>query len=378
MSSVTALPLGFVTTVLVVSACTFVALRPPLPQHSRPFRLSFALGYLINEQPLLGLVLLAPGVAATLTSAVGEPTWWLAVALTAIPVAGLAALAIRTRSARPALESALARTPGIGVPRTRPSALRVLLPALFWHPGVRRLRNRRYGSHRSQRLDVYVPRRGASGAPVLLYLHGGGFQTGSKVLGGLPLLHRLAAHGWVCASASYRLRTRYADSLDDARHALAWLREHADELGGDPARVVVAGGSAGAHLATTIALTDPSVSAAIGFYGYYGPAGRPAPGAPASPYGCLSPEAPPTLLVHGTLDTLVPIGEARRFADRLDAVATAPVVLAELPGTQHNFDFFHSLRSTAVVDAAHAFADWAVRRQPGSDRPAPRAVTARR
>lgn len=359
MSDLTALPLGFFTTVLVVSLCAFVALRPPLPQHSRPFRLSFALGYLINEQPLLGLVLLAPGVAAALTSAVGAPVWWFAVVLTAFPVGVLAALAIRARSARPALESALAGVPGIRVPATRPSVLRILLPALFWHPGVRRLRNRRYGGRRTQRLDVYLPRRRPSGAPVLLYLHGGGFQMGSKRLGGLPLLHRLAADGWVCASANYRLRTRHADSLDDARHALAWLREHAEELGADPARVVVAGGSAGAHLATTIALTDDTVSAAIGFYGYYGPAGTPEPGAPASPFDCLSPGAPPTLIVHGALDTLVPIGEARRFARQLDAVSHAPVVLAELPGTQHNFDLFHSLRSTAVVDGAHAFADWA-------------------
>ncbi len=367
MSDLATVPLGFVTTVLTVSLCTLVALRPPLPHDPRPFRMSFLLGHLVNEQPLLGLLLLAIGVTPTLTSGLGTPAWWLAAALSAIPVSGLAALAIRARSARPALESSLAASLGIRAPRTRLSPLRIVLPAVFWRPDVRRLRNRRYGSERHQRIDVYRPRGQAARAPVLLYLHGGGFQTGSKVLGGLPLLHHLAARGWVCASANYRLRTSYANSLADARQALAWIREHAEELGADPARVVVAGGSAGAHLATTIALTDGSLAAAIGLYGYYGPAGRPETGTPRSPYDCFSPDAPPTMIVHGALDTLVPLRAARRFADELDGVSKAPVVFVELPGTQHNFDFFHSLRCQAVVDGLHAFADWATGGRPAEE-----------
>lgn len=371
MSHLTALPIGFFTTVLLVAVCTFAALRPPVPRHSSPFRLSFALGYLINEQPLLGMAWLAVGAYPTLVSAVGTPTWWWAVALTAVPAAGLVVLAVRSRSARGVLETTLADVPGISVPRSRVSVLRILLPVVFWRPGVRRLGNRRYGAARAQRLDVYVPRNRPTGAPILLYLHGGGFQMGSKVLGGLPLLYHLADRGWVCASANYRLRTAYGNSLTDARQALAWLREHAQELGADPSRVVVAGGSAGAHLAATIALTDRSVSGAIGFYGYYGPAGAPEPGVPTSPHDCLSPDAPPTFLVHGALDTIVPASEARHFGEDLARVSRAPVAYAELPGTQHNFDFFHSLRNHAVTDAAQAFAEWAVRPQ-GADQPVSR------
>src|SRR5690606_30469935 len=133
-------------------------------------------------------------------------------ALTAVPAAALVALATRTRSARGALETALADLPGISVPRTRPAVLRILLPVLFWRADVRRVRNRHYGASRSQRLDVYVPRDRPTGAPILIYLHGGGFQMGSKVLGGLPLLYRMASRGWVCASANYRLRTAYGNS----------------------------------------------------------------------------------------------------------------------------------------------------------------------
>lgn len=368
----TAEPVGFFVTVAAVAACTFAALRPPLPRHPSPFRISFVLGYLINEQPLLGLAWLAVGTYSALTTGVGTPAWWLAVALTAVPAAGLVALAVRTRSARGVLQAALAAGPGIPVTRSRPPLLRILLPPLFWRPDVRRLRNRRYGEARAQRLDVYLPRNRPNGAPIFLYLHGGGFPMGSKLLGALPLLYRLAGRGWVCASANYRLRTPYRDSLTDARRALAWIREHADELGADPSRIVIAGGSAGAHLAATIALTDDSISGAIGFYGYYGPAGSSdAPGVPTSPHDCLTPAAPPTMIVHGALDTLVPAHAAREFADELSRASTAPVVYAELPGTQHNFDFFHSLRYHAIADAAEAFADWATR-DGHADRPTQR------
>jgi hypothetical protein len=65
--------------------------------------------------------------------------------------------------------------------------------------------------------------------------------------------------------------------------------------------------------------------------------------------------APPFLIVHGALDTLVLRDEASAFADQLRAVSRQPVVYAELPGTQHNFDFFHSLRSHAVADAVVRF-----------------------
>lgn len=361
MNNLAVLSVGFLSTILLVGACALAALRPPLPRDPSPFRISFLLGYLINEQPFLGLAWLAAGTWSTLATRVDTPVWWLAVVLTAIPAATLVALAIRARSARSVLGAALAAAPGIPIPRSRTPWVRILLPALFWRPDVVRVRNRSYGTARAQRLDLYLPRHRPAGAPMLLYLHGGGFQMGSKRLGGLPLLHHLAGRGWICASANYRLRTPYQDSLTDAREALAWLREHADELGGDPSRVVIAGGSAGAHLAITVALTDPSVSAAVGFYGYYGPAGRTTSGAPASPLDCLTPDAPPTMIVHGALDTLVPARAARAFADQLARASSAPVVYAELPGTQHNFDLFHSLRHHAITDATQAFLEWATR-----------------
>ncbi|MEU0600886.1 alpha/beta hydrolase [Streptomyces sp. NPDC006393] len=357
------MPIGFLAFIALLALCTLAALRPPMPRCSSRSNLWFWLGHLLNEQPFLGLALVAVSAFPVLTTGVGTPVWWLAVALTTAPACGLVALAVRTRSARGVLEAALAAGPGVRIPRSRLPLLRILLlPVVSWRPGVRRLRNRRYGDARTQRLDVYVSRGRPHSAPILLYLHGGGFVMGGKLLGARPLLYRLADHGWVCASANYRLRTAYTDSLADVKHTIAWLREHADELGADPSRLVVAGGSAGAHLAATVALTDDSIAGAIGLYGYYGPTAQGASGAPVTPRAHLHAGAPPFLIVHGTLDTLVLVEDAHRFADELARASAAPVAFAELPGTQHNFDFFHSLRFHAVADAVEGFAVWATRR----------------
>jgi hypothetical protein len=58
--------MGFVTTVALVTALALVALRPPMPRHSSPWNLRFALGWLINEQPFLGVYWLAIGTVSTL------------------------------------------------------------------------------------------------------------------------------------------------------------------------------------------------------------------------------------------------------------------------------------------------------------------------
>ena len=61
---------------------------------------------------------------------------------------------------------------------------------------------------------------------------------------------------------------------------------------------------------------------------------------PSTPLAYLGPEAPPFLVIHGANDTMVPVASARALADGLRAAASAPVVMAELPGAQHSFDLF--------------------------------------
>jgi acetyl esterase/lipase len=241
-----------------------------------------------------------------------------------------------------------------------------------------------YGPHgRRNLLDVYRGRNQTPGAPLLIHLHGGGFRSGRKSFYSRALLHEFARQGWVCISASYRLRPRagFHEFMVDVKRAVVWARENAREHGADPACIVLAGSSAGAHLALTAALTqneagfqpgfenaDTSVAAAIGLYGYYG---RIEPGPEASsPAEFAHPHAPPLLIAHGAQDTFVPPEPARRTAARLRVRSANPVVYAELPGAQHSFDLVHSLRFEMLIDALLQFTAW-VRSSPETTAPTP-------
>jgi len=355
-------------TALLLALFCLMALHPPIPRHSHPFNLQFALGWWINEAPLVGLWWLIAGTIGTLINAESGFWWWAIAGLTAIDLLMLGWIMLRAHDARPALSDALARTfgPHAAMQFTRPHWWRLILPIISWRPDVRRVSNVRYGPHgRGNRLDVYHPRRRLRGkaAPVLVYFHS---ALGSKLLGSHPLIYRLAAHGWVCVSAGRRqFGASYADQLADARAALEWVRDNAAVFGGDPTRIVASGGSAGANLAATAGLTSTDVAAVVCLYGFYGRLG---PGAePTSPHQVIGPGAPPFLIVHGSLDTLVPSREARTFAASLDAASTAPVAYAELPGTQHSFDVFHSVRFQAVTDSVVRFAELVLDDTVGTD-----------
>ena len=184
--------------------------------------------------------------------------------------------------------------------------------------------------------------------------------------------------------SNYQLspRVRWPEHLIDAKRALAWVREHIAEYGGDPDRIVVTGGSAGGHLTAMLALTandaryqpgfehvDTSVSGAIPMYGAYDLAetfgrfdrgfGRRIAGRMGSsswarrptrtsrrystppPSHHVDAKACPFLVVHGTIDNLVPVAQARRFVAALRDVGT-DVTYVELAGAPHAFDVFHS------------------------------------
>lgn len=74
--------------------------------------------------------------------------------------------------------------------------------------------------------------------------------------------------------------------------------------------------------------------------------------------------APPLFIAHGDRDSLIPAETARLFAERMRGGSAAPVVYAELPGAQHGFDRFHSIRFERVVDAVEDFAAWVRLREP--------------
>lgn len=272
-------------------------------------------------------------------------------------------------------------------------------PFAFAHPDVRVVRDLAYGDagHR-HRLDLYLPRHGAKDAPVLLQIHGGGWVIGDKRQQAQPLLARLAASGWVCVAANYRLSPKVAfpEHLIDVKRAIAWTRSHAAEYGGDARFLAITGGSAGGHLAALAALTandpayqpgfedvDTSVQSCVPFYGQYdfsNSLGLDASGNHlrflertvmqrtlaedraafdrASPLACVHADAPPFFVIHGTHDSLIPVAMARAFSERLRAVSRTPVCYAELPLAQHAFEVFHSTRTRHVIAAVDGFLAW--------------------
>ncbi len=244
-------------------------------------------------------------------------------------------------------------------------------------------------------LDLYRRRDLADGPhPTLLYVHGGSWKGGNRRQQGRPLLHRLAKAGWVAISASYPLApaATFPDQLVALKQALRWMRTEGSAFGIDPRVVAVSGGSAGGHLAALTALTanrpeyqpgfeqiDTSVQAAIPVYGIYDFLNRNStrdewPVIPrwvmkadkredaelfrqASPLDQVHAAAPPFLVIHGEVDSIVPTAEAHQFVAALRAVSRQPVGYVEVPGANHAFDVVDSLRTHYVISGIHRFLD---------------------
>ena len=120
-------------------------------------------------------------------------------------------------------------------------------------------RDLRYGDHERHRLDVHTSGEQA-GAPVFVFVHGGGFIGGDKRVPGSPAYDFLGAwavrNGWVGVTITYRLAPEHTwpSGAQDVASAVAWIRDNIADYGGDPDRIVVAGNSAGAvHVASYVA-----------------------------------------------------------------------------------------------------------------------------
>ena len=252
-----------------------------------------------------------------------------------------------------------------------------------------------YGDEPGQLLDVW--RRGdlKGPAPVLVFVPGGAWVIGSRVLQGHALMAHLAEQGWVCLSVQYRTSPRYRwpRQIIDVTAAIAWARANADQYGGDRTFVAVAGCSAGGHMASLAGLApgeqqwqaplspsaNSSVDAVVSLYGRYDWEDRSTPERArfmdflervvvkrsqsrkpelfrdASPIARVRAESPPFLVIHGDSDTIIPVGEARRFVERLRGVSAKPVYYLELPGAGHGFDLTDGTRTGAAVRAIGLF-----------------------
>lgn len=113
-------------------------------------------------------------------------------------------------------------------------------------------------------LDLYLPGPGARPAPLVVLVHGGGWGSGERA-NMAPLAARLAARGYAAATVSYRLsgQARYPAAIDDVKEAVRWLREGAGGFGIDPARVAIAGGSAGGQIASLVGMLAPQAIRAV-------------------------------------------------------------------------------------------------------------------
>jgi acetyl esterase/lipase len=211
-----------------------------------------------------------------------------------------------------------------------------------------------YGTHPKQRLDVYeaTPRR--DGAPVFIFLHGGGFREGDRRQYGF-VAGPLAPNGVVTVVASYRLLPdHYPAQAHDTEAIVAWVHANIRRFGGAPGRIYIGGHSAGAIMSTfaalkrdwatplhlprdvikgVVAVSGPyDLRNATGFVADYLP--DPATRAGASPLLHVAAGAPPMIVAFGSLEPPY-VKSSPEFVDALIR-AGADARLIPLAGMQHD------------------------------------------
>lgn len=243
--------------------------------------------------------------------------------------------------------------------------------------GVELVQNAVYGTAgaggRDLTMHVYRPVDPSVPRPGIVFVHGGGWAGGHPFMH-LRHSHELAARGYTTATISYRLSPEapWPAALEDAKCAVRWMRARHAELGVDPDRIAVSGGSAGGHLACMVALTPGHFEGAGGndhvssevqaAAVWYPMTDMSAPGntveaevdpiirsflgsrdddivRESSPITHVHPGGPPILSMTGADDPLTTVGMIRTFHDALDAVAV-PNRLEVFEGRTHAFDFY--------------------------------------
>lgn len=207
-------------------------------------------------------------------------------------------------------------------------------------------------------LDVWQAASPAPDRPAVVWVHGGGWVSGDRAYDALPKWGRwLADQGITMFSVDYRLPQTgtvmmpnadvKAQEAEDVKCSLGWIEAHAGSYGANPGDLALAGDSAGGNLAMLAAysigtsnlppscpVTLTPVKAVISLYGI-----TELPQAEVSPIAYARPGLPPTLLIRGTIDHVVPSSNASDLAARLSSVDD-PYRLVDLPYADHVFDMF--------------------------------------
>jgi acetyl esterase/lipase len=223
-------------------------------------------------------------------------------------------------------------------------------------------------------MNIALPQESTGLRPAILCIHGGGFRAGKRESYD-GLCKQLAERGYVAATTSYRLapKFRFPAAIHDVKAAVRFLRANAQKYQIDPDKIGVVGGSAGGHLAQFLGVTgevaqfegegghpgvSSRVSCVVNFYGpsdftkSYGKSVDAAEVLPlwfggdlqselhqhqlGSPLNWVTPEAAPTLLIHGTEDKYVAFEQAEWMHTRLQQVGVE-VELLRLEGAGHGF-----------------------------------------
>lgn len=205
-------------------------------------------------------------------------------------------------------------------------------------------------------LNFYPALSSKGSAPLVVFVHGGGWASGSKSFLGLGA-YELHQAGFALASVEYRLvpRAVWPAQLEDVQQSIDYLRAHAQELNFDPERIGAWGESAGGHLVSMLALKNSGAVQAVAEL--YGPTdflsqdnttaqgfqyvqglvgGQQSLLGSASPVSYVNPQAPPFLIMHGEDDSFVPFTQALRLEQALKAVH-APVELVAVQHANHGF-----------------------------------------
>jgi acetyl esterase/lipase len=230
---------------------------------------------------------------------------------------------------------------------------------------------------RSLKLDLYRPRKIAKPVPALLFIHGGAWKSGKRQDYDF-YTKAFAKKGYVVATASYRFsgEAPFPAAVQDCKCAVRWLRANAQKYRIDPKQIAVVGGSAGGHLAMMLGYADDpalegkgghagvssQVSAVVNLYGVYDMttefarsssavknflAGKTFAEVPklyrqSSPRFNLDKGDPPTLILHGTIDEVVPIGQSDALAAHLKHLKI-PHEYGRLTGWPHTMDLAKSV-----------------------------------
>ena len=267
-----------------------------------------------------------------------------------------------------------------------------LVPADLFRPvqsRAIRFEERVFGTYEGRKLtlDVYHPGYVHGPLPTVIVVHGGMWQSGDNAEF-VALNAYLAARDHVVVAINYRLapRWRFPAARDDVLSALAYLKVYGHEFGADPARIAILGRSSGGELALLAAYTanEPGIRGVISAYGasdlryeYEHPApprvldtrgvletylGGPPSKADdayfaASPINFVTSSSPPTLLIHGALDSVIRPEETARLDARLRDAGVKHIYL-RLPWATHRCDrSFGGPCGQAITYAIERFLD---------------------